>query len=368
MSWHLQARFFCRRFFSFFWGAAMADSGGQSKKHKASAHKLRQLVKKGQVPKSQEFTGAIGLGAGVFAAAGLAPSFAKDVTQLWTAAVTLGSSGNHDAVSSLAWQSLLQIAQMSFAVFAAASIPALVAMRLQTGSVFSFDPVKPKVERLNPVVNAKQLFSLASLMKLLLMAARAVVIGVAIYFATKTFVGDGVRVSVAGERAALNVFRDALTQLFIWSVIAFVVLGTIDFAFQRWNFLKQQMMTQHEVEREQKDLEGNAQIKAKRKEMAAEQTPQELLKYMNVASIVLVASDKRVIAFYQPDETDKPAVTILKAAGALASEVLSAAEAFDVPQRLDTDLIDQLWSTITSGHELNFEQAPLVRRAIDELG
>jgi type III secretory pathway component EscU len=103
-----------------------------------------------------------------------------------------------------------------------------IASRIQTGPVFSAEPMKPQIQHLNPVSNAKRLLSMRTLVQFVLLAAKTLVIGVGVYLIYVNILGDAVRMVLGGVGTGLAVFEKAVLWLTVWGVVAFLAISAFD--------------------------------------------------------------------------------------------------------------------------------------------
>jgi flagellar biosynthetic protein FlhB len=140
---------------------------------------------------------------------------------------------------------------------------------LQTGVVFSAQPLKPDFTRLNPVTGLKRLFTL----RLLIETAKNIVKLVA--YATVALIV--IRNTLKSD---VGLIRDAPTLLHAMGRVGFrlavafalvaIVVAVLDQMIVRRDFLKKMRMSRREVRREHREREGEPRLKQKRKELHAE--------------------------------------------------------------------------------------------------
>ena len=224
-----------------------------------------------------------------------------------------------------------------------------VSMWLQIGTIFSLDPMTPKLERLNPVEGLKKLVSLKSLVQFALMLLKSAIIGGAVTLVCLRLMPDAIRVIHADVGAALEVARTALTQLLTWCGALFVILGAADLGYQRWQFLKEMRMSMTELKREHKEQQGDGHMKAERKRAGREPSREEQLKYMSMASLVLKHTDGRLVVLIYRDDLHALPLFLLRATADHAAPVLAAAARHRVKQVVDDALLTALYQGVQMG-------------------
>ena len=247
----------------------MAGKDSSETKDQPATHKrLRDARKRGQVSQSRELTGAVSLIAGCLGGALLMGAATAGVVSVWQAAERLVRAPTLDQVLGLAIESMIAMALMSVSLMLlTAAVGGLTAF-LQVGPVFSFETVKPTLERVSLVANAKNLVSMRTLVMMGLMLFKTVFLGIGVVLIFYWHFPDAVRVVSGGTGAVLEVFRSAMVALVTWAIIGFLVLALLDFAYQRFQFGKDMRMSLSEVKREYKENEGDPIIKSARRQAA----------------------------------------------------------------------------------------------------
>jgi type III secretion protein U len=329
----------------------MADSGGTGEKtEQASPKRLRDAHEKGQVAKSAELAGALSFLATILCVMSMLGFSAHKVAGLSLAVDRSFEMLDKTTLAAMTLESLYLMGTLSLLPVAVAAFVYTASLWLQVGAVFSLDPVKPKLEKLNPAKGLKQLFSLKSLVNFLLMLLKTAVVGTAVVLVCRQILPDAIRVIHADVGAALAVARMALLHLLMWCGGAFVLLGAADYGYQRWQFLKDNRMSIQDLRRESKEDEGDPHLKAERKRVANESGAMEPMRYMHLASLVVKDHDERLVVFiYRPKQFKAPLYLLRAAGGAASADVMAAARKNGVRVVTDAALTGQMFPTCTTG-------------------
>lgn len=338
----------------------MAGDSSEEKTEKPSAKKLRDARDKGEIPKSTDLSGSLALLAGVLTLLSLAPWAARQIAQLFLAVERSIVFVDAAVLKAMIYEALSLAARLSLAPLAVAALVFTLSLWLQTGSVFSLDPVSPKLNRLDPVQGAKNIFSMKTLVQFLQMLLKAAIVAAAVWLVCLKLVPDAIRVIHADIGAALSVAHAALLHLLLWCGGFFVLLGVADLAFQRWQFEKDQRMSMSELKREHKEQQGDGHIKAERRRAAGEPSREEQLQYMGMASLLLQHADGRlVVLIHRPAHHPLP-LYLLRAKDAYAQQVLALAKKQQLKQHRDDHLVELLYPGVQIGLPLQPELGELV--------
>jgi flagellar biosynthetic protein FlhB len=139
---------------------------------------------------------------------------------------------------------------------------------VQTGFVFSTEPLRPDFGRLNPTRGFKRVFSVRMLIET---AKNLVKLGV--YAAIAWMVISDARTGLAAITDGANLIpflkREGLKLLgaFVLAAAAFAIIDQI---IARWDFMGRMRMSRREVRRELRDREGDPRMKQRRRRLHGE--------------------------------------------------------------------------------------------------
>jgi type III secretion protein U len=338
----------------------MADKGAEEKTEPASERRLREAHEKGQVAKSEDLASSASMLAGFLAVMALAPWGARQMTELFLAVERLLPTIDRAGLQVLLMQSVHTIAWVSLAPAAVAALVHTAALFLQTGSVFSADPLQPKMEKLNPASNLERLFSMRTVVQFVQVVLKLFIIGVTVWLIFVNLAPDAIRVIHGDIGAALAVARLSMLHLLLWCGAFFIFLGAADYGFQKWQFLRDQRMSKSEVKRELRDDEGDPHFKAERKRLGQELSPAAQLSYMRLAKLVLHHSDGRIVVLTHLPQSHELPLFILRGTGQMAARALTLARNKKVREVADDFLANRLFPLAETGMPVPEENAELV--------
>lgn len=318
-----------------------------NKTEQPTPKKLKDAVKKGQVAFSKDannvLTYILGLAMIFLMAKAISAGFAEYYKE--TIQLIADDPMNPEVWNETASRALSLTFRLVAPIIFSITIFGVALNYGQVGVIFAFDSIKPKIEKLNPIAQLKNIFSVKGLFefaKTLLKLGFVFLLG---YVTVKGSLGDLLRLSLAPGEAVVpqgaQVARHFLTTI----AIVFVGLGALDFAFQRWQWKKGLMMTKDEVKREYKESEGDPEIKAERKAIHQEIVNQDVSQGVARADAVVVNPTHLAIAIeYKKGITPAPKVTI-KGRAHLAKKIIKLAKKRDIPIIRDITLAHALIDT-----------------------
>ncbi|KVD74122.1 secretion system apparatus protein SsaU [Burkholderia sp. ABCPW 14] len=279
------------------------------KTEKPTTKKLADARKKGQVAKSVEITSgvqlAVLLGYFLFEGAHLLQAFEALVD------VSIAVVNDDFAAASARWTRALGAVLIRFTLGMAALVIAMTAVAAiaQIGPLLAVEALKLSLDKINPLANLKQMFSLKSLFEFAKSLFKVSVLSAIFVYLIRQYAPSLQFLPLCSIECGLAVS----TQLLYWMWAAligfYVVFGIADFAFQRYNTTKQLMMSLEDIKQEFKNSEGNPEIKHKRREIHREVQSGSLA--ANVAKSTVVVRNPTHVAvclYYRRDETPLPEV------------------------------------------------------------
>jgi len=242
------------------------------KSEEATPFKLQEAKRRGQVAKSLDFNSFI-LIAGmlaVFYAWGR--QTIEGGLRLERAVFSQAHAFAYDAPALVAWtgEILIETGRLLAPVFLVAVVIGILSNMFQTGPIFSFFPLKPDVQRLNPVQGFKRIFSarllfdaLKSLLKLGLFGAVAYAMVVA---ALPSIIG----MVQQDPRGYVWTLFDQIVALVFKLLLVVMLVALLDLLYTRWDFGKKMRMSRREMKEEVKRREGDPQVRSKIRQLQQE--------------------------------------------------------------------------------------------------
>ncbi|GGA15654.1 EscU/YscU/HrcU family type III secretion system export apparatus switch protein [Dyella caseinilytica] len=306
----------------------------QSKTEQPTPFRLQEAREKGQVPRSTDMSGVIVLI--VFSVALAAASYNVAAALARSMSRTLLMAGNAPAPSvSLfywlqrtfhpAWQAILPIVM-------AMLVAAVVGNLMQTGPVFSTDPLKPDFSRLNPAQGAKRLFSLRLLWELFKLTLKLGVLG-GLAWVLAGNIGQKVQAAAFAAPSSVGMLlRSTYIQVTTWMLCLLGLIALLDLLFTRRDYIRKLRMSRSDIKDEHKRREGDPDIRQKRRRLMA-----ELLKHsrsvrrVSEADVLLTNPTHLAIALKYRPKTMRSPVVLSKGSDAVAARMRMLAAQSGVP-------------------------------------
>ncbi|KAA0947062.1 MULTISPECIES: type III secretion system export apparatus subunit SctU [unclassified Pseudomonas] len=310
----------------------MSDSG--EKKHPATAKKLRDQRKKGQVSQSQDIGKLLALTVLSQIALFTAETSMQRFQQLLMLPVSRIGQPFVRTLEEVVVAGAVVFFSFALLMAAVAIATKLISSWMQFGFLFAPETLKPDFNRLNPLNQAKQMFSGQSLMNLFMGVAKALFITLILYVVVGPALGPLIGLTSGDLPGYISALIVLFRHLLNTCLGLLLVLALIDLALQKYFFAKRMRMTQVEVIKEYKDMEGDPHVKNQRRSLAyelANEEPKVKLPKLEESDMLVVNPTHFAVAlYYRPGETPLP-MMVEKGTDAEARKLIDRAKAADIP-------------------------------------
>jgi flagellar biosynthetic protein FlhB len=326
------------------------------KTEQASQHRREQARKEGDILHSRELSSAAGTLAGVMVLGALGSNMLTGWRASFAGYLDLGSSA-HWEPSTMA-PTLYALRRLSLAIVepAAIAMAAVAAATvgigvLQTGGInFHVEAIGFKMDRVNPISNIKNLFSLraaARLAKSLIPAAALAVFAVQRIGRQLTLPPFSItRLEMLGSDI-YGLLLTAAWLLFGWSAIDYLV---------EWQSRESRLKMSREDQRdEMKQTEGSPQIKGRIRNLQRQMRRKRVKADVSKAAVVLTNPTHYAVALAFDFTTMEAPKVVAKGRNLLAEEIKAEALWSGVPIVENPPLARSLYRTVEVGQAIPFD-------------
>jgi flagellar biosynthetic protein FlhB len=302
-----------------------AEDSDQDKTEPASGRRLQQAREEGQVPQSRElstflvtmtgvlFLWLLGGWMGERLLGVLRQAFSFDRAMVFEQT----GMGIANFLQTLLGGALLTLMPL----FAALMVAAVASPLALGGFLFSPKALGLKLDRLNPLQGIKRMFSLhglAEMLKAVMKAALIGGVGVLVLWRNRDHLFDFLR-----EPLPLAIADFAGTVIWIALLIAssLGLLALFDVPFQLWQYHKNLRMTKEEVKRENKEQEGDPQLKGRIRAMQREMARHRMMAEVPKADVVVTNPTHFSVALRYDTGNMAAPIVVAKGRGELALKI-----------------------------------------------
>lgn len=313
------------------------------KTEKATPKKLKDARKKGQVAQSQDFPAAFTYIAAITLTLGLAGFLSNQLGAFLYDMLKNAPLMDVPTRAPFILKQMIQIILVcSLPIAGLVAVLGTLVGFLVVGPTFAVEVFKPNFKKFNAVENLKQKFKMKTVVDLIKSILKIVGAAILIYFAVKGSVADLIATAGLPPIASAQVFKQILLKVVVWTGIYFILIAVGDLLYQKQRFAKDMKMEKFEVKQEYKDLEGNPEIKGKRRQMAQEIAYDEGTSSIRRAKAIVTNPEDLAIAIgYDPEKYAAPWI-IAKGVGRNASAIIRVAEKYNIPIMRNVPLAHEL--------------------------
>jgi type III secretion protein U len=298
------------------------------KKFPPSAKKLQDLRKKGDVPKSVDLPSSIVLLMFVIVMALGAPMVWNSLSSLLINGLELAFA---DAATVSATSISMLLLQYTFVPLFIAGIVGTAVSFLTIGAVFSAEPITPKLEKLNPASGLKRMFSGQQFVGLIKSLVAIIFLLGAFWLVMRYNLKPLAHLAFLPPESALRVGLGMLLFALIVAGVTGIVIGVLEFSSSRFFYIKKNMMTREEVDRENKDQMGNPLVKSRRRQIALEDIENDAVSNVSGAELMIVNPTHIAIAIKGEGKNKDIPVVIAKGRGLTAQKMREKAQKEGIP-------------------------------------
>lgn len=332
----------------------MAEEDGQEKTEEATPRKRQKSREDGQVAKSTEVSSVAVLFCAVAALRFTSGFFYENLERIFYDSFNFGiipeltiQSFLFDFFAIVKYSSLI-MAPVLMAVFLAG----LVSNLAQVGFFVSWKAIEPKGNKVDPIKGFGRIFSKKSIFELVKSILKMVIIFSLAYYAVMADEENLLRLYDNDIENIILFIMSISFRIFVWVLIAMMVLALMDYLYQKWEFEEKLKMSKQEVKDEMKQTEGDPHIKSKIRQLQAEAARNRMMSEVPNADVVVTNPTHFAVAIkYDQFVMDTPMV-VAKGAGLIAQKIKELAAKEDVPVIEQPELARNLFKLVDIGDSI----------------
>lgn len=328
------------------------DEQSEERSHEPTEHRTSQFRERGEVPRSQEISGASGLILATLALAVALPGIGRAIGDVF---FTVAHSGS---VTELDQNSLLELLDFVISKVSRALAPLFIILwfgaaivgLIQSQGIIPKEGLSFKFEALDLIKRGKEkFFSTTPLVELAKGLVKIFVIGGVVGSVLWELVDTIPALCAADLASTLGIWQEAVFTVLRRVLPVAIVLALGDYAFAWWKHHEKMMMTTAEVKDENKETDGNPQMRAARKARARRLASAKTLANVQRADVIITNPTHFAIGLrYRPEEAPAP-IIVSRGADLMARMIKMEARKHDIPSIENRALARALYQTGKEG-------------------
>lgn len=188
----------------------------------------------------------------------------------------------------------------------------------------------PKLSKINPATGLKRMFGKQSVVELVKSILKIALVGGVAYLLMSNNLGTFFNIS--REVFPLNLMHamDLLLNIVLIIVCSLLIVVAIDIPFQIWQHNEQLKMTKQEVKDENKETEGNPQIKGRVRQLQREATQRRMMADVPTADVIVTNPEHYSVALRYDQSIDKAPIVVAKGVDNIAMKIREVANEYDI--------------------------------------
>ncbi len=335
-----------------------AEEGpGGEKTEEATPKKLDDARKEGQVAKSQELTTAVALILLFtiikvfvsFITDGFADSFRLVYGSLETYSKDVFNTAYATAYMH---EALTEVLIICLPMFTAAVVAAIVVNALQVKWKPTAKPLMPKASKISPLKGFKKIFSKDKIFDLLKAVAKILLVGYMTYSTLKDEAGTINILYDIELFTAVMLIGDIVLNMGIKISLVFIVLGIVDYIYQKMKFNKEMRMSKQEIKDEFKQTEGDPKIKGQIRQKMRDASRRRMMQKLPEADVVITNPTHLACAIKYDKDVGTAPILIAKGADFLAQRIKEVARENFIPIVENKPLARMLYHNVEIDEEI----------------
>lgn len=311
----------------------MAEDSGQEKTEEPTARRKQQAREKGQVPTSRELNTMVMMMAAAGAVALLGPGIVKGMQELTVLNFTVSREQIFDVSSMhLLFENSLVHAVMTLApFFLVMMLAAFIGPFMIGGLNFSGKALAFKWDKLDPIKGLGRVFAVKGFIELVKALAKFLVIGtVAVLFLYQQF-DNYLNLGYEDVSIALPHATHLLIWAFVTIASSLILIALVDVPFQIWDYNKQLKMTFQEIKDENKDTEGNPEVRGRVRRTQREIAQRRMMQDVPKADVIITNPEHYSVAIKYDPKTMLAPIVVAKGIDIIAMQIRRIAIEHNVP-------------------------------------
>lgn len=321
------------------------------KTEKATPQKRQESKRKGQVAKSAEVPAALIMLGGIMLLNFLGGWILDRLLAIFQINFTqyIGWEWSPENIRTLFEQMTFNAIMITAPIMIIAMVFGFLGNYIQVGSLFTTEPLKMKLERLNPIEGAKKIFSMRALVELVKSLLKIAIIGFAAFNVLWSAKEELFLLSQKSIGDSLSFIGSLVFKVGMVASIILLVLAIMDYMYQKYEFEKGIRMSKQDIKDEFKKAEGDPLIKSKIKERQRQMSMNRMIQDLPNADVLITNPTHYAIAIKYDAETMEAPMVIAMGKDHLALKIKEKAKELEIVIMENKPLARALYNQVEIG-------------------
>lgn len=311
----------------------MAEEKNEERTEEPTEKRRREFREKGQVAQSREVNTALLLTGTLILWSFYAPFFWEDLRTFLAFFWRLCSEFS---VTSLSVQEMLlfilqNMAGLIWPLLLTGLILGFISSYLQIGWLFTFKPLQPDLKKFDPIKGMGKFVSKRSFFEAGKSFGKVFLVAVVAYWTLFTRFDQFLGLAGARLPVLVGFLGHVMFLILLKCCALLVVIAVVDYLFSRWEMEEKMKMTKQEVKEENKETEGDPQVKQKVRSIQREMARKRMMAEVPKSDVIITNPTRYAVAVqYKRDKMEAPLV-VAKGVDHLAARIRDLGKEHGVP-------------------------------------
>jgi flagellar biosynthetic protein FlhB len=321
----------------------------------ASQARIDEMREKGQVSQSRELVGLLSLLAAAATLWMFAPRIGADIAEYMREMFRVDEVAklnlkDGQALSGAMKGGLVKCAKLvgmiGLPISLAGFLVGVLGSFMQVGSIFTFEPLTPKLDKIDPLKGLMRFLSLKFLVEGARMTIKVAISLWVAYALVRAEVFSSPQTMLTDPSTFLRSLSNSAKTVFLSLFGVFLVFAGVDWFLQRREWMKQVRLTRQEAKEEAKERDGNPQVRARIRSIQREMSRKRMMSAVKKADVIVTNPTHIAIAIqYDKDKMMAPRV-VAKGADFVAQKIKAIAAEAGVPTVENVPLARTLYKSV----------------------
>lgn len=315
----------------------------------ATPRRRQESREKGQVARSQDLTAAVLLLGGMVVLRFVGPWLWEGLLAITAASLSPHAPldlGEVTAFSNLVVvEGVKRVAPIIVLIF----LIVIVALYSQVGNLLTAQPLIPSLSKLNPITGLGRIFSLRSVMATFINLLKLTLVGAVAYWTLRGQAGPVIHAFSLTFYDGFALGTSLVFDLGIRLGVLLLILALLDYAWQRFRHEREIRMTKEEIKDELRSMEGDPQIRRRRRQAQLQMAVGRLRQDVPTADVIVTNPTHLAVAIRYDAATMEAPKVIAKGADYLALRIRLIAQEYGIPIVEKKPLARSLYESVDVG-------------------
>lgn len=226
---------------------------------------------------------------------------------------------------------LLCVIRIMWPSLAVAFVIAYIVHFVQVGWLLSAKTLEPKFKQFHVVKGLGKMVSRRNWVKGVINVGKVSLVSAVVVLFIRANLVEIAALPLLHVTAAVSVLGRLMLELALWALLLLILLGVLDYLYQRWQHTEDHKMTKQEVKDERKNMDGDPAMKRRHLDFGRAILNQQMRKSVPSADVVVTNPTHFAVALkYEHGSWNAPRV-VAKGADFMAMQIRYIAAANGVP-------------------------------------